>query len=223
MSPQSAILFDLDGTLLDTARDFHGIINRMLAQHGRPSISYDSLRTQVSNGARAMVRHAFELNQDHPEFAALHQQLLDDYAGTDYPDSRAFSGIEELVDWLENSKHPWGIVTNKPERFTRPLLQQVGLGQCQCIICPEQVKQTKPDPEGLVLACEILGSRPEDSIYVGDHIRDIEAGRAAGMKTVAAAWGYLNEGESCSDWDADYICAQAEDLRPLLHSILQAH
>ncbi|MBP0048480.1 HAD-IA family hydrolase [Marinobacterium sp. AK62] len=220
MSARSAILFDLDGTLLDTARDFHGIINRMLQQAGQPAISYDSLRTQVSNGARAMVCHAFNIGMDTPGFSELHQQLLDEYAGTHYPESRAFEGMNALLDWLDSHQHPWGIVTNKPERFTRPLLQQVGWGHCPCIICPEQVQQTKPDPEGLLLACRQLGAEPAKSIYVGDHVRDIEAGRAAGMITVAAAWGYLNEGERCDDWHSDHICEHPEALHPLLQSLL---
>ncbi len=219
---RTAVLFDLDGTLLDTARDFHCIINRMLEQQGAQPISYESLRTQVSNGARAMVRHAFQIEQKHPEFAKLHQQFLDDYAETQYAQSQTFNGISELIAWLESQNTPWGIVTNKPERFTLPLLQQLNMAQCQSVICPDQVSQTKPDPEGLLLACHQLDCRPEDSIYIGDHIRDIEAGRAAGMLTISAAWGYLNEGESCSDWGSDHICETPEELRPLLHSILQA-
>ncbi len=220
---RTAVLFDLDGTLLDTARDFHCIINRMLEKRGAPPISYSSLRSQVSNGARAMVRHAFQIEQDHPEFATLHQQFLDDYADTEYVQSQTFNGISELIAWLESQNTPWGIVTNKPERFTHPLLIQLGMGQCQSVICPEQVAHTKPDPEGLLLACQQLDCHPEDSIYIGDHIRDIEAGRAAGMRTISAAWGYLNEGECCADWGGDHICETPEDLRPLLHSILQAH
>lgn len=222
MSMQTAVLFDLDGTLLDTAHDFHRIINRMLLQQGHPEVSYESLRTQVSNGARAMVCHAFNIDTDHPAFEGLRQQLLDEYASSDYASSRTFDGMTELLAWMDRQHLPWGIVTNKPERFTRPLLEQIGMDHCPCVICPEQVSNCKPDPEGLLLACRMLGADPAQSIYVGDHIRDIQAGRGAGMQTVAAGWGYLNEGEACSDWDSDHICPQPEALRPLLHSILHA-
>lgn len=222
MSMQTAILFDLDGTLLDTAHDFHRIVNRMLHQKGLPEISYDSLRTQVSNGARAMVCHAFNIDMDHPEFEELRQQLLDDYADSQYSHSRTFAGVTELLQWMEQQQLPWGIVTNKPERFTAPLLAKIGMGHCPCVICPEQVSNCKPDPEGLLLACSILGSDPARSIYVGDHLRDIQAGQAAGMQTIAAGWGYLNEGEACSEWKSDHICQHPEALRPLLHSILSA-
>ncbi len=221
--PPAAILFDLDGTLLDTAQDFHRVINRMLAEAGREEIGYESLRTQVSNGARAMVCHAFALNTDAEEFPRLHQQLLDYYAEQLLISSSLFPGMTELLEWLEQRDIHWGIVTNKPQRFTLPLLKALNLDErCGSVICPENVSNAKPDPEGLLLACRQLGVAPEHSIYVGDHLRDIEAGRAANMCTIAAGWGYLNPGETPGDWHSDHISQRSTDLQPLLHSLLQA-
>ena len=221
MAAIDAVLFDLDGTLLDSARDFHRIINRMLAEHGRAPISFEDLRTQVSNGARAMVRHAFGLEPDTEDFPRLHQQLLDYYGEDTGRESRLFDHMEPLLSWLERSRIQWGIVTNKPQRFTLTLLDQLQLSErCACLICPEDVQVSKPDPEGLLLACARLGAEPSRSIYVGDHLRDIEAGQAAGMITVAAAWGYLNPGEQAEDWNSHYISDQPSTLQPLLNSLL---
>ncbi|PSL15434.1 phosphoglycolate phosphatase [Marinobacterium halophilum] len=222
MPAMAAVLFDLDGTLLDTAQDFHRVINRMLAEAERPAIDYDSLRSQVSNGARAMVSHAFALSPEADDFPRLHQQLLDDYAEQLLISSSLFPGMTELLRWLEETRTPWGVVTNKPKRFTLPLLAALNLDHCGSIICPEDVSTAKPDPEGLLLACQQLGVAPERSIYVGDHLRDIEAGRAANMCTVAAGWGYLNTGETPEQWHSDHISHQSTDLQPLLHSLLQA-
>ncbi|GAA0702791.1 HAD-IA family hydrolase [Marinobacterium maritimum] len=223
MSPPAAVLFDLDGTLLDTARDFHRVINRMLAEAGQAAIDYESLRTQVSNGARAMVCHAFELDTEDADFPRLHQQLLDYYAEQLLVSSSLFPGMTELLEWLEQQDIQWGIVTNKPQRFTLPLLKALELDQrCGSVICPEDVNHAKPDPEGLLLACRQLGVTPEHSLYVGDHVRDIEAGRAARMRTIAAGWGYLNPGETPEEWHSDHISQRSTDLQPLLHSLLQA-
>jgi phosphoglycolate phosphatase len=221
MATIDAVLFDLDGTLLDSARDFHRIINRMLNEAGREPIEFSELRTQVSNGARAMVMHAFKLEQDADAFPALHQQLLDYYGTDTCQDSRLFDEIEPLLAWLEQRGVRWGIVTNKPQRFTLTLLDSLNLTErCASLVCPEDVNASKPDPEGLWLACQQLEVDPARCIYVGDHRRDIEAGHAAGMITVAAAWGYLNAGEQAEEWNSHYISHQPSELQPLLNSLL---
>lgn len=222
MTTPAAVLFDLDGTLLDTARDFHRIINHMLAEAERPDISYASLRTQVSNGARAMVCHAFNIDTSADNFSHLQQQLLDHYADQLLVSSSLFPGMAELLHWLEQRGIHWGIVTNKPRRFTLPLLKGLKLDdRCGSVICPEDVSMAKPDPEGLLLACRQLNVAPEHCIYVGDHARDIEAGKAARMQTIAAAWGYLNPDETPEQWQSDHISRDSTDLQPLLHSLLQ--
>ncbi|MET3998290.1 phosphoglycolate phosphatase [Marinobacterium sp. MBR-109] len=221
MATIDAVLFDLDGTLLDSARDFHRIVNRMLAEAGREPMEFNDLRTQVSNGARAMVMHAFKLEQDVDAFPALHRQLLDYYGADTCQHSQLFDDIEPLLTWLEQKGIRWGIVTNKPQRFTLTLLDKLGLTErCASLVCPEDVRASKPDPEGLWLACEQLGADPARCIYVGDHRRDIEAGHAAGMITIAAAWGYLNANEQAEDWNSHYISHQPSELQPLLNSLL---
>ena len=221
MANIEAVLFDLDGTLLDSAHDFHRIINRMLAEAGRAPIAFTDLRSQVSNGARAMVMHAFKLEQDDKRFPALHQQLLDYYESEPCSNSRLFDNIAPLLDWLEQQCIPWGVVTNKPKRFTCTLMDSLKLtDRCASLICPEDVSVSKPDPEGLWLACRQISADPARSIYVGDHKRDIDAGLAAGMITIAAAWGYLNPDEQAEDWCSHFISHQPSELQPLLHSLL---
>ncbi|MEH6470756.1 MAG: HAD-IA family hydrolase [Halopseudomonas sp.] len=216
-SQSTAVLFDLDGTLLDTAPDFFRLLNQMRAERQLSEIDYHAVRQQVSNGAAAMVHSAFNIDANHPQSEPLRQQLLARYQQSPAQDSRLFDGIETLLQWLELRQIPWGIVTNKPERFCLPLLKQLQLdNRCGVLICPDHVKQTKPHPEGLLKACSKLGSPPHQSIYVGDHRRDIEAGINAGMTTIAALYGYLSTDDKPDDWNADQ---QADSPLQLLNWI----
>ncbi|GGO82678.1 phosphoglycolate phosphatase [Marinobacterium nitratireducens] len=218
--PLDAVLFDLDGTLLDTAPDFIWVINRLLGEEGRPVMAFDSLREQVSNGANAMIRTAFGIDETHEEFAGLRTRFLDIYGDHLAIESRAFDGIDELLFWLDEIGIPWGVVTNKPERYTRGLLAALQLDRrAGSIVCPEQVCERKPHPESLWLACRELGCRPEHSLYIGDHVRDIEAGRNAGMPTIAARYGYVAPGENPDDWQADHGVDSARAIKPLLQSL----
>ncbi|WP_286239770.1 HAD family hydrolase [Neptuniibacter halophilus] len=219
----AAVLFDLDGTLIDTAPDFHWVINQLLSEEGLPPVEYAFLRRYVSQGARAMVEAAFNYREDEEEFTRLHQRMLEIYLGHLDVDSKLFPGLEQCLQWLQTAGIPWGIVTNKPELYTLPVMQGLGLKQqAACIICPDHVSQRKPHPEALYLACEQIGCSAEKSIYVGDHIRDIEAGNRAGMTTVAATYGYLNEGEDPASWQADHYISCATELTPLLQSLYKA-
>jgi len=221
MTPMhSTVLFDLDGTLVDTAPDFYRVVNLLLAEEARPPVSFERLRSHVSNGARAMVGAAFNLEEGDPDFTRLHQRMLDLYLDNIAVDSQLFAGLAECLHWLQTQQVPWGIVTNKPERYTTPLLNQLGLDQTAgTVICPDHVTERKPHPEALYKACEEVGCTPANSIYVGDHARDIEAGKRAGMRTIAAAYGYLNTGENAADWQADYLIEQPMQLLPLLDSL----
>jgi phosphoglycolate phosphatase len=219
-NPLQAVLFDLDGTLLDTAPDFIWVINRLLAEERQPALDYAALRQQVSNGATAMVCTAFNLAEQHPRVALLRQRFLDIYLEHLAIETRPFDGIMALLDWLEGSKVPWGIVTNKPELYTRGLLQRLDLQRrAGTIICPEHVSQRKPHPESLWLACRELDCNPRQSVYVGDHLRDIEAGRRAGMQTIAAHYGYIAPNENPLDWHSDHHVASASEIKPLLQSL----
>ncbi len=210
----AAVLFDLDGTLVDTAPDFVRVLNALRLKYGRPALPYEAIRVAVSAGARAMIQVGFpEYALESTEFAALRQEFLDNYRVGLAEESRLFSQMDELLLALEQQNIPWGIVTNKPRIYSEPLLAGLQLTErCQVLVCPDDVSQTKPHPEPMFLACNTLNVAPEQTIYVGDHIRDIQAGNNAGMKTIAVGFGYIPEGEHINDWQADYCVETVSDL-----------
>lgn len=216
----AAVLFDLDGTLIDTAPDFHFVINQQLRMHQRDEVSYEYLRRYASNGARAMISAAFGPQEDQPGFDQLHQEMLNLYLQHICVRSAPFPGITGLLSWFGEQQIPWGIVTNKPERFTTPLMQALNLTPASSsTICPDQVQEKKPHPESLLLACREIGVDPADCIYVGDHQRDIEAGRRAGMTTIAASYGYIDDDENLADWQSDHRVDHAGEIQPLLEQL----
>ena len=211
------MLFDLDGTLLDTAPDFARVLNGMRIEHGLPALPYTRIRATVSHGARALVQLGFGVIDGEPGFAPLRSRLLALYEAGLSLETTPFDGIRALLRGLGERGIAWGVVTNKPHYLARPLMAAMGLEPAAAtLVCPEHVSRTKPDPEPLLLACRQLGCAPEAAIYVGDHARDIEAGRRAGMPTVAATWGYLTEDESVADWGADEIARDVPHLQQLL-------
>lgn len=213
----STVLFDLDGTLIDTAPDFILCLNQLRQQHGLPNLPADDIRPSVSNGARAMIRVGFGLEPEHPDYLARHTAFLDLYEAGVAIETRLFEGMDTLLQSLEARNIPWGIVTNKPARFASPLIQALGLAErCASLICPDHVTQRKPDPEPLFLACQQIGADPARAIYVGDHERDIEAGRNAGMKTIAVRYGYIEAPEAVDLWQADIVANTVTDLAKLL-------
>ncbi len=215
-----AVLFDLDGTLLDTAADFTRVLNDLLTEHQRPLQGYQAVRECVSSGARAVVSLGFNLDPDSEEFAALLNEFLDRYAASLSEQTTLFPGMDQQLRNLEERGIAWGIVTNKPSRFTEPLLRQLQLDKrCATTICPDHVSNRKPHPEPIYLACKQLDIRPADAVYVGDHRRDIDAGRNAGMKTIACRYGYISAGEDIADWRADAIIDHAEQLDAALQRI----
>lgn len=208
------VLFDLDGTLLDTAQDFTLVLNNLLKENGKSPVSYGQVRETVSDGARALVRMGFGIDENNPAFQAHLQALLDAYAEQiERTESALFEGIEKLLSRIESNNFYWGIVTNKPSRFTTPLLQKFPLLQnCATVICADQLAKSKPDPEGLMRACQLLSCTPGDCIYVGDHLRDIEAGKNASMATIAVAWGYFPANTELSTWQADFIARTPDEI-----------
>ncbi|WP_432696352.1 HAD family hydrolase [Marinobacterium sp. YM272] len=215
-----AVLFDLDGTLLDTALDFYWVIDKMLADRQRPPVDRATFRQYVSEGARAMVSQAFDLPATTAQTDQLLTEFLTLYQHNLMVEARLFEGLEQLLEQLEAREIPWGIVTNKPERFSRLILQKLKLDRrCATLICPEHVSNRKPDPESLHLACEQLHCRPEEAIYLGDHLRDIEAGLAAGMPTIACAWGYLHKDDDPESWQADHVIRDTRELGALLNCL----
>ena len=212
-----AILFDLDGTLLDTAADFVVCLNLLRARYELPPMTETMLRPRVSDGAGAMLERAFSGTGKSFDQGALLAEFLDLYEANVASQSRLFPGLEGTLSWLQQSRIPWGIVTNKPVRFTAPLLQALNLAAgCAVLVCPDDVRERKPHPESLLLAARRLGIEPAQIAYVGDHPRDIEAGRRAGMTTVAAGWGYIPHPSAMNGWEADYQLLDSRDLQPLL-------
>lgn len=208
-----AVLFDLDGTLLDTAPAFHQLLNQQLHTAGLPLIRLSQLRTVVSEGAAAMIRLAFNLTPEAPEFEAHLNTLLASYHANPAANTQLFPGMRDVLETLNDANIPWGVVTNKPERFTLPILEHLGLKeQAKTIICPDHVEERKPHPEGLLKAATELGVAPEDCCYIGDHLRDIEAGRRANMATIAVTYGYLGATEDPQSWNADAYAEHATEL-----------
>nr|WP_235937745.1 HAD-IA family hydrolase [Marinobacter caseinilyticus] len=216
-SPLSTVLFDLDGTLLDTAPDFIRCLNQLREQLGAPPLAPEVIRPAVSSGARAMIQVGFGLTPDDRDYAARHAAFLDLYEAGVAEETRLFPGMGDVLDWLEQHRIPWGIVTNKPVRFTTPLLAGLALGsRCASVVCPDHVEQRKPHPESLYLACQQMGVDGRQGLYVGDHLRDIEAGRSAGMTTVAARYGYVDGADQVESWHADHVVDSAPELTALL-------
>lgn len=199
-----AVFFDLDGTLADTAPDLGRALNRLLSEQGRAEVPHAVLRPHVSAGTRGMLRVGFGIAPDDATYPALHKRFLDIYALALCEATTLFDGIEPLLDELDARGIAWGVVTNKPERFTLPLMEALGLAtRAAAIVGGDTTAHAKPHPLPLLHACIVAGVAASASAYVGDDQRDIQAGRAAGMRTFAAAWGYLGDGPPIDEWGAD--------------------
>ena len=217
-----AVFFDLDGTLVDTAPDFYVVLNQVLEAHGHPPVSYQAVRATVSNGARALTELGFGLAPGDEGFDQRLNDLLEAYGRRLDVDTRLFEGMPESLAWLESNCLPWGVVTNKPERFTRPVLAGLGLlERAVAVICPDQVAERKPHPEGLLMAAAAASANPVHCLYVGDHLRDIQAGLNAKMVTATAAFGYVDADDNPRAWPADHYLERGEDLPALLRSLNQ--
>ncbi len=213
------VLFDLDGTLIDTAPDFVSVVNQLLQENGKPEISEQSIRQTVSDGARALVKLAFQIDTDDETFASLNQRLLALYdAQLDNTQAAPYPGIIALLDELERTGVPWGIVTNKPEKYTLKLLSNLNLyPRCKCIVCPDHVEHSKPHPEPLFLAMTKFNIGCERTVYIGDHVRDIQAAKNADVMAVAAAYGYIAADNDPQQWYADFIVREPDQIIPLLN------
>lgn len=212
-----AVMFDLDGTLLDTAPDFVVIVNMLLQEHNRPPLPEEKIRACVSNGARALVAMAFDIDETYPTFQALRLRLLELYIDHLAVYTKPFPGIENLLHTLANHNIAWGIATNKPAIYTSAILNKLNLHPIPAsVICPEHVKESKPSPESLFLAAEQIGCTPQEIIYIGDHQRDIECGKRADSITIAAAYGYVDDKVEVDDWQADYRVEHADEIWPIV-------
>ena len=217
MHAPKAILFDLDGTLADTAPDLAAAVNLMRTQRKLPPAPYLRLRPFASAGARGLLAAGFDVTPEHPQFEAMRVEFLDNYESAIAEQSHLFIHVKTLLDGLTNLGLPWGIVTNKAARFTTPLIPLLGLQETACTISGDTTQHAKPHPEPLLEAARRLQVEPQDCWYIGDDLRDIQAGQAAGMQTVAAAWGYCGATEP-THWKADAILDTPLELLELIRA-----
>lgn len=213
MARRKLVLFDLDGTLIDSAPDLAGAANEQRAAHGLAPAPYAALRAMVGSGARGMVSVAFGLKPRDPHYIPMRDDFLNRYRARMLHSTRIFAQVAPVLEALDQRKLPWGIVTNKALHMAEPITRHLGLrARCSVLIGGDSTAFTKPHPEPLFEAARRAGYAPEDCVYVGDDIRDVNAGRAAGMATCAAAWGYLGEGEPVHAWGADRVLETPVEL-----------
>ncbi|MRW94428.1 HAD-IA family hydrolase [Duganella sp. FT80W] len=221
MTAPRAILFDLDGTLADTAPDLAAAVNLLRTARGLEPTAYEILRPTASAGARGMIGASFGLTPDDEGYLELRDGFFNNYEAAIAVHSRLFDGVPALLTGIEAAGLQWGVVTNKSKRFTDPLLPQIGLGHAACAISGDTTPHPKPHPAPLLEAARQLGVAPEQCWYAGDDLRDIQAGQAAGMLTIACGWGYCGSTEP-QDWQADHLCQQPSELLDLLRAALAA-
>ena len=210
------VLFDLDGTLIDTAPDMVATLQDMQHAHGYEPVPYDYGRSNVSNGAMGLLRIGFP-DIDEQGRTALVSEYIERYAERLCELTTIFAGLDVLLDELDDAGCPWGVVTNKPERLTNPLLEQLGLAdRSACAIGGDTLPVRKPEPDPLLLGCDIAGVEAHRSIYVGDSARDIEAGLRAGAATIAAGYGYITEDDDPREWGADIIAVDTAELTQIV-------
>lgn len=217
-----AVLFDLDGTLIDTAPEFVAIGLQLRQAAGLPAIAPDTIRSSVSDGAIGMVATALGMTTTDPAFEQWRQRFLNDYEKGLGQHSEPYPGLLALISTLASVGIKWGVVTNKLSRFAHPLMEKMAFDPAaDIIITPDDVTHPKPHPESLLLACNRLNCPPDRTVFIGDHRRDIEAGNAAGCATIAAAYGYLADGESATAWEANAIATSSLELSQMIENQLQ--
>jgi len=207
------VLFDLDGTLLDTAPDLANALNAVLEMNGRPALPFEHIRPVVSHGGRALVELGFGLAPEHPDFEPLRKQLLDYYREHIADETTLFPGMNDVLESIEQSGRNWGVVTNKPGWLTEPLMDALDLTRRTTgIVSGDTLEERKPHPAPLLHACDLIGSKPGDCLYVGDAERDIEAGHNAGMTTLVAMFGYLLEQDRPETWGATALVQKPGEI-----------
>jgi len=213
----TTVLFDLDGTLVDTAPDLGYALNLQLERHGKKTLSDATIRPVASHGSRGLIGLGFGVTPSDDSFLSLRDEYLDLYDQVFTRSPKLFVGMDEVLSTLEKQKLKWGIVTNKPRRFTIPLVASMDLlSRAACVVSGDDAAKPKPSPETLLLACKEAQVNPEHCMYIGDAARDIEAGKAAGMKTVVALFGYIDKIDNPHEWGADAMIKSPADILNLL-------
>lgn len=208
----AAVLFDLDGTLLDTAPDLALALNTLLKKYKRNSLSLKQIRPLASKGTAGLLKLGFELENTDENYPALRQEFLDIYSTNIKSQTDFFPGIKEVIFHLEKNKIKWGIVTNKPQNLTHQLLKHFDVSSCACVVSGDTLTKQKPHPEPLWHACELLNSTIEETIFIGDDQRDIIAAKKANILSVAALYGYIAETDDPYSWEADYYINEPEEI-----------
>lgn len=209
----AAILFDLDGTILDTATDLLFALNHLRHEHHLPPWPLSMMRHLVSEGAKRMLEAALEIDANHPAYQGLHERFLTIYEAHLADTTQLFPGMENILDYLENKQIPWGIVTNKRTKQTMRLLSALRLDhRPQCVVCGDTLSTCKPDAKPVLHACQLLKQIPSECLFIGDSIHDIIAGKRAGTKTLAALYGYINQQDDPALWGADGYLVTPHDI-----------
>jgi phosphoglycolate phosphatase len=209
-----SVLFDLDGTLLHSGLTFHKIVNQLKESEGEPLVDFEPVREFSSRGATLILKNCFP-DRDENDIDRLKSKFLDIYHDVFTNDLVLYDGVKELIEFLGSNEIPWGIVTNKPEQFTLPIINKLGWDKMTtAVICPDYLKQAKPSPEGIYKALEILDGCPESSFYVGDHERDIQTGINAGLETIGCTYGYYEKPPQF--WKADFLVDKIDDIIEIL-------
>jgi N-acetyl-D-muramate 6-phosphate phosphatase len=212
----TTILFDLDGTLVDTAPDLGHALNLQLQRHGKAPLSDAAIRPFASHGSRGLIGLGFGITPKDTNFITMRDEYLALYDTVFTRSPVLLPGIAELLQAIETKGLKWGIVTNKPRRFTQGLIESMALHKrAACVVSGDDAPQPKPSPATLLLACSQVGVKPEHCMYVGDAERDIQAGKAAGMKTVVALFGYIDVTDKPSEWGADALIDRPNELLKL--------
>jgi len=200
------VLFDLDGTLIDTAPDFLMSLNNVLSKYGKKNVTAKEIRNYISEGSSKLIKFCFKIDYGHKNFEQYKSDFLTEYKNNLNKKSRLFDGITNLLDYLDEHSIMYGIVTNKFFKYTEPLVNSFPeLKNIKIIICPDHVKTSKPDPEGILLACNKLNIKPEETIYLGDHPNDLRAGLSAGTKIIGCLYGYSLEKNSNELFDCHFV------------------
>lgn len=217
-----AVFFDLDGTLADTAPDLATALNSLLAEERRPSLPFIAIRPVVSHGGNALLRLGFNMEESDPRFPALRERFLRIYETRLHQDTALFPGMDNVLARIESSGLVWGVITNKPEWLTRPLLRKLGLeSRAACIVCGDHVKERKPHPAPMLHACQLTDMEPPFTLYIGDAERDIVAGKAAGMHTLIALYGYIDNHENPETWQAEGMISAPHEIMAWIERLNQ--
>ena len=213
MQPFSAILFDLDGTLVDTAPDLAFALTSLMEQEGLEALPYDMIRPVASHGSAGLLGLGFDISTDDNDYPSLQQRFLQLYQDNIARETALFEGMEDVITALEKASITWGIITNKPAFLTEPLVKKLKLtDRAACVVSADTTPHSKPHPAPMLHACDVINITPEDCIYIGDAARDIEAGKNVNMQTVAALYGYLGEQDDPEQWQADASINHPRDI-----------